>query len=70
MFKSGRVWMWIWIAGVGGGITIQTVCLALAGELDSNWAISLMSIEGLYGMVGAGFQASLSMRKADPKDPL
>lgn len=67
--SDGRFWMWFWIA-VLVLVTVQTVIIGVMGQLGSVVAVSIMSIEALYFGVGAGFQATLSMRKADPKDPM
>lgn len=67
--SDGRFWMKFWV-GVLVFVTIQTVVIGVMGQLGSVVAVSIMSVEALYFCVGAGFQATLGMRKADPKDPL
>lgn len=38
--------------------------------LDSTRNLNLLSVLALWLACGAGFQATLGMRKADPEDPL
>lgn len=67
--SDGKFWMWFWL-GALGFVTAQTIVMAVFGWLSSVVAVSIMSIEALYFGVGAAIQATLSMRKADPKDEL
>ena len=68
MFASGKFWMWFW-AAVLLFVGAQSVVVGV-WFLDSVKAINLMSIEALLLSTGAGFQATLGMRKADPDDSL
>ena len=68
MLGSGRFWMWFWTGWVAF-VFVQSIVIAI-WFLDSVRAVNMMSIEALMLACGAGFQATLGMRKADPKDPL
>lgn len=68
LFGSGLFWMWFWAAvlavmGVWAGLTV-------AFWLDSVRNLNLLSVAAVLLAPAAGFQATLGMRKADPKDPL
>lgn len=68
MLGSGRFWMWFWL-------TILTLVLVwgvvtVVWFLDSVKNLNMLSIVALWLAAMAGVQATLGMRKADPKDPL
>ena len=60
--------MWFWTGWVAF-VFVQSIVIAI-WFLDSVRAVNMMSIEALMLACGAGFQATLGMRKADPEDPL
>jgi hypothetical protein len=67
-FGSGRFWMWFWTC-----VLILMVGWGVATFLfwwDSVRNLNALSIVALWLACGAGFQATLGMRKADPQDPL
>lgn len=65
---SGQFWMRLWLAAfaVVGAWAVLTVFL----WLDSVRNLNLMSVAALVLACAAGVQATLGMRKIDPKDPL
>lgn len=68
MLGNGRFWLWFWtaVSGVGATWAVLTVLF----WLDSVRNLSLLSVAALLLAPAGGFQAALSMRKADPDDPL
>ena len=68
MLGSGRFWMWFW----GSVLAINAVwaIVTVIWLLDSVRNLNLLSVEAILLACGAGFQATLGMRKADPEDPL
>lgn len=68
MFSSGRFWMIVW--------TIVLMIMLVWGFatfvwwMDSVRNLNALSIVAVWLACAAGFQSTLSMRKADPKDPL
>jgi len=68
MLNSGRFWMWFWLAvfavmlGWGG--------LTFIYWMDSVRNLNALSIVAVWLACGAGVQSTLSMRKADPEDPM
>jgi len=65
---DGRLWMRFWVAtGVAMGLWGLLTCIFW---LDSVRNLNIMTVVGLWIATAAGFQATLSMRKADPKDEL
>lgn len=67
-FSSGTFWMRLWIC-VATGMGIWGIVTFL-WLLDSVRNLNAMSVVTAWIAVGAGFQATLSMRKADPKDKM
>ena len=65
---SGRFWMWFWTV-VLAGMLVWGV-LTFVWWLDSVRNLNAISVVTAWLAVAAGFQATLGMRKADPKDPL
>lgn len=68
VLASGKTWMVFWAAtfaamAVWGGLTFAFL-------LDSVANLNALSIVALWVACGAGFQATLAMRKADDTDPL
>lgn len=68
MLGSGTFWMRFWIAVfilavIWGGLTFAFL-------LDSVRNLNAISVVTFWVSCAAGFQATLSMKKADPKDPL
>lgn len=68
MIGSGRFWMFFWIAtfisiAIWGGLTF-------AFWMNSIPNLNALSIVALMLACGSSIQASLAMRKTDPKDPL
>lgn len=68
MFSDGRFWMFLWTF---------VLCIMLAWGvatflwwMDSVRNLNALSIVAVWLACAAGFQATLGMRKADPKDPL
>jgi hypothetical protein len=65
---SGKFWMGFW--------TVVLVVMILWGAATFIWwstsvrNLNALSIVALWLACGAGFQATLSMRKADPDDDL
>lgn len=66
MIRSGLFWMGAW--GVAGGITIIWSLFTVLFLLDSTRNLNLLSVWAVLLAVAAGFQATLTMRKADAKD--
>ena len=68
MLGSGRFWMTFW--------AIVLAVMILWGVATFIWwstsvrNLNALSIVALWLACGAGFQATLSMRKSDPDDPL
>ena len=65
---SGVFWIRFWaitliVVLVWGIVTVLFF-------LDSTRNLNLLSVLALWLACGAGFQATLGMRKADPEDPL
>lgn len=65
---SGRFWMTFWAASLAAVLAWGAVTFVWL--LDSVRNLNALSIVALWLACGAGFQATLSMRKADPEDPL
>lgn len=68
MLSSGRFWMWFWTA-VLAVMLVWGVCTIMFW-FDSVRNLNYMSVMALLLACGAGFQSTLGMRKADPKDPM
>jgi len=64
---SGRVWMWFWAAVLA--VMVVWGGLTFALWMDSVANLNALSIAALWVACGAGFQATLAMRKADSDDP-
>lgn len=68
MLGSGRFWMIFW--------AVTLLVMILWGAATFVWwstsvrNLNALSIAALWLACGAGFQATLSMRKSDPDDPL
>jgi hypothetical protein len=65
---SGFFWMWFWAAVLA--LNVVWAVVTVIWLLDSVRNLNLLSLEALLLACGAGFQATLGMRKADPQDPL
>lgn len=65
--RSGRFWLTVWLTG--GAITLVWAVLTELFWLDSTRNLNQLSLFALVLAVGAGIQATLTMRKADPNDP-
>jgi hypothetical protein len=66
---SGKFWMYFWLVvlvlnGVWGFVTMLTPLRSSTVNLNA------LSVEAIWLACGAGFQSTLSMRKADDKDSL
>lgn len=68
LFGSGKFWMTFW----AGAFTVMVTwgAVTFLWLLDSVRNLNALSIVALWLACGAGFQATLGMRKADPEDPL
>jgi hypothetical protein len=66
--SDGRFWMRLWV-GVFALSFVWGV-LTVFFWLDSVRNLNLISVVALVLAGAAGVQATLGMRKADPKDPL
>lgn len=65
---SGVFWGWFWACAFV--VTATWGALTFVLWLDSVPNLNALSIAALLIACGAGFQSTLSMRKADPDDPL
>lgn len=65
---NGRVWLKVWLTAAAA--LVIWGLLTFAFWMDSVENLNAMTVVGLWIAVGACIQASLSMRKADPDDPL
>lgn len=69
LLASGKFWTWFWVAWA----TVWAVQIPIAMLTSLKTSIEYLIFISLMALVlaclGAG-QSSLSMRKADPKDPL
>lgn len=65
---NGRFWMYFWI-GVFAAMLVWGAVTFL-WLMDSVKNLNALSIVAVWLACGAGIQSTLSMRKADPKDPL
>lgn len=68
LIGSGRFWMAFWLV-----VFVVALGWAVATVLwwsDSTRNVNMLSVAALILAPAAGFQACLSMRKADPADPL
>jgi hypothetical protein len=68
MIGSGRFWLVVWISVFA--LSFIWGVFTVAFWLDSTKNLNLMTIWGLFVAAAAGAQSTLSMRKADPEDPL
>ena len=69
-YGSGVLWMWIWISvfaisGLWGALTF-----ALEPLRSSVLNVAALSVFANILAAAGGVQTTLTMRKADPKDPL
>lgn len=65
---SGKTWMILWI--IVGAVSVAWGIGTVIWWLDSTRNLNLMSVFTAIIATMAGFQATLSMRKADRKDDL
>jgi hypothetical protein len=65
---SGKAWMCLWLAFFAAMLVWGT--LTFAFWLDSVRNLNAISVVTVWAAAAAGIQATLSMRKSDPKDPL
>lgn len=65
---SGKAWMRLWLAFFAVMLVWGT--LTFAFWLDSVRNLNAISVVTAWAAAAAGIQATLSMRKSDPKDPL
>lgn len=65
-FHSGRFWMRFWI--VGAVIALLWGLATFVFLLDSVRNLNAISVVTFWFAVAGGFQTTLGMRKADPKD--
>jgi len=65
---SGRFWLTFW--SIVTGVVAVWACLTVLFWRDSVTNISFMSAAALLLAPAGGLQAALTMRKADPDDPL
>lgn len=65
---SGRFWMLFWL--VVGAAMVAWGVATFVWWTDSVRNLNAMTVVGLWIATAAGFQATLSMRKVDPEDPL
>lgn len=68
LFASGRFWSWFWATVFVAMLLWGAVTFVWL--LDSVRNLNALSIVALWLACGAGFQSTLSMRKADPRDPM
>jgi hypothetical protein len=66
MTRSGTFWLWVWLAVFA--VSLAWGVATVLFWLDSTKNLNLMTIWGLFVAAAAGIQATLTMRKADPKD--
>jgi hypothetical protein len=60
--------MWFWTITLAVVVTWGIITFFFF--LDSTENLNVLSVIALWLACGAGFQATLGMRKADPEDPL
>ena len=65
---SGAFWMWFWTGALAIMLVWGVVTFLFLMESVPN--LNALSIVAVWLACGAGFQATLGMRKADPEDPL
>jgi len=68
MLGSGKFWMWFWVTILA--LVLVWGVVTVIWFLDSVKNLNMLSIVALWLAAMAGVQATLGMRKADPKDPL
>jgi hypothetical protein len=68
LLGSGSFWMWFWAIALA--MVLTWGLLTFLFWMDSVRNLNALSIVALWLSCGAGFQATLGMRKADPEDPL
>jgi hypothetical protein len=68
LLGSGRFWMWFWLGTLA--VVMAWGAVTFLFLMDSVRNLNALSIAALWLAGGAGVQATLSMRKADPDDPL
>jgi hypothetical protein len=66
---SGKFWMWVW-TGLGIQFLAHLPLVWWTPVGQSLRYLNTISVVALVLSCGAAAQASLSMRKADPEDPL
>lgn len=65
---SGRFWSWFWESGIV--LSLATIWPAITIWADSFVYVNAVSALALALGCASAWQASMSMRKADPDDPL
>jgi hypothetical protein len=69
MLRDGRFWMAVWL--IAFALTIGWGTLTMLTDLKDKVAnVSAMSVAALVLSAAGGVQATLTMRVADPKDPM
>lgn len=68
MLGSGAFWMRFWTVTLV--LVVAWGLVTFIFFLDSTENLNVLSVVALWLACGAGFQATLGMRKADPDDPL
>jgi hypothetical protein len=66
--SNGRFWTWFWATGIA--LSLATIWPAVTIWAHSFVYVNTVSAIALALGCAAAWQASLSMRKADPQDPL
>ncbi len=69
LLGNGRLWFWLWTA-IGIQFVLHLPLIWWTPVGDSLRYLNTISVIALVLSCGAAAQASLSMRKADPQDPL
>ena len=68
LFGSGVFWMLFWATALA--VMVVWGIATFVFWWDSVRNVNTLSVVALWLACGAGFQATLGMRKADPEDPL
>lgn len=67
-FASGKFWMAFWACVLAAMFIWGGLTFAL--WMDSVRNLNALSIVAVWLAAAGGFQATLAMRKSDPRDPL
>jgi len=69
-YGSGRLWMWVWIGVTICSLVWGSVTFIVPALRSSVLNVAALSIFANVLAAAGGIQTTLTMRKADDKDPL